>query len=133
MGASVQPEEQTNVRHYPTPHAPGPRSRRGRIARRVRLDAAHRRQHPSHDRDCDRPDVDPTADRVAADPTDIPDPIDRDSPAEVDVTLRSEEVVAEVEGGVTFSYMTYGGQVPGPFIRVRQGDTLNLILSAIVA
>ena len=65
-------------------------------------------------------------DRVAADPTDIPDPIDRDSPTEVDVTLRSEEVVAELEDGVTFRYMTYGGQVPGPLIRVRQGDTVNL-------
>jgi len=65
-------------------------------------------------------------DRVAADPTDIPDPIDRDSATEVDVTLRSEEVVAELEDGVTFRYMTYGGQVPGPLIRVRQGDTVNL-------
>ncbi|WP_144905526.1 copper-containing nitrite reductase [Halobellus captivus] len=65
-------------------------------------------------------------DRIAADPTDIPDPIDRDSPAEVDVTLRSEEMTAEVEEGVTFTYMTYNGQVPGPFIRVRQGDTVNL-------
>jgi nitrite reductase (NO-forming) len=66
------------------------------------------------------------ADRIAADPLDIPDPIDRDAPAEVDVTLRSEEVVAEIEDGVTFSYMTYGGQVPGPLVRVRQGDTVNL-------
>ena len=46
-----------------------------------------------------------TADRVAADPTDVPDPIDRDEPAEVDVTLRPEEVTAEVEDGVTFTYM----------------------------
>ncbi|KAB1190379.1 nitrite reductase, copper-containing [Haloferax sp. MBLA0076] len=65
-------------------------------------------------------------DMVAADPTDIPDPIDRNEPAEVDVTLRPEEVTAEVEDGVTFTYMTYNGQVPGPFIRVRQGDTVNL-------
>ena len=68
----------------------------------------------------------PTADRVAADPTDVPDPIDRDQPAEVDVTLRPEEVRAEVEDGVTFDYLTYNGQVPGPMIRVRKGDTVNL-------
>jgi nitrite reductase (NO-forming) len=67
-----------------------------------------------------------TADRVAADATDVPDPIDRDEPAEVDVTLRPEEVTAEVEDGVTFTYMTYNGQVPGPMIRVRKGDTVNL-------
>ncbi|UVE52270.1 nitrite reductase, copper-containing (plasmid) [Haloferax larsenii] len=67
-----------------------------------------------------------TSDQVAADPTDIPEPIDRDEPAEVDVTLRPEEVTAEVEKGVTFTYMTYNGTVPGPMIRVRQGDTVNL-------
>ncbi|WP_115863453.1 copper-containing nitrite reductase [Halorussus litoreus] len=67
-----------------------------------------------------------TADRVAADPTDIPDPIDRDEPAEVDVTLRAEEVTAEIEEGVTFNFMTFNGRIPGPMVRVRQGDTVNL-------
>jgi len=68
----------------------------------------------------------PEVDRVAADPTDIPGPIERDEPAEVDVTLRPEEVTAEIEPGVTFDYMTYNGTVPGPMIRVRRGDTVNL-------
>jgi len=68
----------------------------------------------------------PQVDRIAADPTDIPDPIDRDTPKTVDLTLRPEEVTAEIEPGVTFDYMTYNGQVPGPMIRVRQGDTINL-------
>ena len=68
----------------------------------------------------------PDVDRVAADPTDIPDPIDRDEPAEIDVTLRTEEVTAEVEDGVTFTYMAYNGQVPGPMIRARRGDTIDL-------
>ncbi|UPW01391.1 copper-containing nitrite reductase [Halorussus gelatinilyticus] len=67
-----------------------------------------------------------TAKRVAAAPTDIPDPISRNESKEVDVTLRPEEVTAEVEDGVTFNYMTYNGQVPGPMIRVRKGDTVNL-------
>ena len=67
-----------------------------------------------------------TVDRVAADPTDVPGPIDRNEPAEVDVTLRPEEVTAEIEDGVTFDYMTYNGQVPGPLIRVRKGDTVDL-------
>jgi len=67
-----------------------------------------------------------TADRVAADPTDVPDPIDRDESREVDVTLRAEEVTAEIEDGVTFNYMTFDGRVPGPMVRVRRGDTVNL-------
>ena len=65
-------------------------------------------------------------DRVAADPTDLPPPIDRDHAETVAVTLRPEEVTAEIEPGVTFDFMTYNGQVPGPFIRVRQGDTVDL-------
>jgi len=64
--------------------------------------------------------------RVAADPTDIPDPIDRDEPKTVEVTLRSEEVTAEIEDGVEFDFMTYNGRIPGPMVRVRQGDTVDL-------
>jgi nitrite reductase (NO-forming) len=68
----------------------------------------------------------PSIDRIAADPTDIPEPIDRDEPETVEVTLRAEEVTAEVEDGVEFDYMTYNGQIPGPMIRVREGDTVDL-------
>ena len=63
---------------------------------------------------------------MTADPLDLPGPIDRSAPAEVDVTLRPEEVSAEIDDGVTFDFMTYNGQVPGPLIRVREGDTVNL-------
>ncbi len=67
-------------------------------------------------------------DRIAADPRDIPEPIARDTPAEVDVELETREVIAEVEPGVTFPYMTFSGQVPGPFVRTRVGDTVNLTI-----
>jgi len=70
----------------------------------------------------------PTVDRVAADPTDIPDPVDWTSPKHHDITLEVKEVVAEIEPGVTFNYMTFDGQVPGPMIRVRQGDTVSFTL-----
>ena len=66
--------------------------------------------------------------RVAADPTAIPGPIKRRKPAVVDVVLEAREVVAEIEPGVTYRFMTYNGQIPGPMIRVRQGDTINLTL-----
>ena len=66
--------------------------------------------------------------RVAADPTAIPAPIKRRKPAEIDVVLEAREVVAEIEPGVTYRFMTYNGQIPGPMIRVRQGDTVNLTL-----
>jgi len=68
----------------------------------------------------------PRVDRVAADPTDIPGPISRRTPKTHEVTLVAKEVVAEIEDGVQFKHMTWNGQVPGPMIRVRQGDTVNL-------
>ena len=67
-------------------------------------------------------------DQVAADPTDIPDPIDRDEPKTHDVTLTVEEVTAEIEPGVTYDYLTFDGQIPGPMVRVRQGDTINFTM-----
>jgi len=69
-----------------------------------------------------------TAERVAADPTVLPPPIHRRGPKRHEVVLEPKEVIAEIEPGVTFSYMTFGGQVPGPMIRVRQGDTVRLTL-----
>jgi nitrite reductase (NO-forming) len=64
--------------------------------------------------------------RVALDPASVPAPIDRDEPTHHDVTLEVEEVTAEIEPGVTFDFMTFGGTVPGPMLRVRRGDTVSL-------
>ncbi|RQG95876.1 copper-containing nitrite reductase [Natrarchaeobius chitinivorans] len=65
-------------------------------------------------------------DHVAADPTAIPPPVDWDEPRTHEITLESIEVTAEVEPGVTLDFMTYEGQIPGPMIRVREGDTIDL-------
>ena len=69
---------------------------------------------------------------VAADPTDVPDPIDRDHSTHHEVELEAREVVAEVEDGVTFEFMTFDGQVPGPMIRVREGDALPLADATVI-
>ncbi|HKJ33571.1 MAG TPA: copper-containing nitrite reductase [Balneolales bacterium] len=66
--------------------------------------------------------------RVAADPTNIPAPIHRSHAITHDITLEAKEVTAEIEPGVTFKYMTWNGQIPGPMIRIRQGDTVNVTL-----
>ncbi|QSX01129.1 copper-containing nitrite reductase [Haloterrigena alkaliphila] len=65
-------------------------------------------------------------DRIARDPTDIPAPVDWTEPREHDITIRAQDVTAEIEPGVTFTYMTFEGQVPGPMVRVRRGDRVNL-------
>ncbi|WP_144905970.1 copper-containing nitrite reductase [Halobellus captivus] len=80
----------------------------------------------------DDPDLGPAktadVDRIAADPRDIPAPITRSKPTTVEVELETRELVAEVEPGVTFTYMTFNDQVPGPFIRTRVGDTVDLTI-----
>lgn len=69
-----------------------------------------------------------TLKRIAADPTILPPPIHRSHAITQHVTLETKEVVAEIEPGVVFHYMTFGGQVPGPMVRVRQGDTIHFTL-----
>jgi nitrite reductase (NO-forming) len=67
-------------------------------------------------------------DRIAADPRDVPEPIDRDTSKTVEVELETTERVAEVEPGVTFTYMTFDDQIPGPMVRARVGDTIDLTI-----
>ncbi len=63
---------------------------------------------------------------IAKDPTDLPGPLNRNFSAEVDLYIESREVVAEIEPGTTHTYWAYNGTVPGPFFRVRQGDTVTV-------
>lgn len=66
---------------------------------------------------------------VVAEPTHIPAPIaGRNHPVHHEIKLEALEVDGEIEPGATFSYMTFDGQVPGPMIRVRRGDTITLTL-----
>lgn len=63
---------------------------------------------------------------IARDPKDIPPPIARTNPETVKVEIEAKEVISEMAPGITFNYWTFGGKVPGPFIRVREGDTVEL-------
>ncbi len=58
----------------------------------------------------------------------VPPPIDRDYPAKVIVDLEVRELDLEISEGVTYTFWTYGGTVPGSFIRVRQGDSVEFHL-----
>eukprot|EP01084_Bolivina_argentea_P282664 483903_1 len=52
----------------------------------------------------------------------------RSEPITHRITLTTVEVVAELEEGHTFEFMTYNATVPGPPIRVRVGDWIDLTL-----
>jgi len=65
---------------------------------------------------------------VLTSPPNVPPPTQRHSPARVIVDLEVKEVDMEIAEGVTYTFWTFGGTVPGSFIRVRQGDTVEFHL-----
>ncbi|MBS0584301.1 MAG: nitrite reductase, copper-containing [Proteobacteria bacterium] len=65
---------------------------------------------------------------VLTSPPNVPPPIHRDKPAKVIVELEVVEKEMPISEGVTYTFWTFGGTVPGSFIRVRQGDTVELHL-----
>ena len=50
------------------------------------------------------------------------------APAKVIVELEVREVERPIAEGVNYTFWTFGGTVPGSFIRVRQGDTVEFHL-----
>lgn len=65
---------------------------------------------------------------VARDPSIVPEPIHRTEPTTVKVKLTAKEVVAEIAPGATYAFWTFDGTVPGPMLRVMEGDTVELTL-----
>ena len=61
---------------------------------------------------------------VLTSPPLVPPPTGRNFPAKVVVELEVREVEMPIAEGVTYTFWTFGGTVPGSFIRVRQGDTV---------
>lgn len=58
----------------------------------------------------------------------VPPPITRKVPAKVRVDLEVVEVTKAISEGVDYTFWTFGGTVPGSFIRIRQGDTVQFHL-----
>jgi nitrite reductase (NO-forming) len=69
-----------------------------------------------------------TDDEIGADPALVPPPIARKEPGTVSYRLTAREVTARIEDGTTFDYWCYDGQVPGPMLRARVGDTVEVTL-----
>ena len=65
---------------------------------------------------------------IARDPADIPPPITRRTPEHVLVELETVEVEARLDDKATYPFWTFNGRVPGPFVRVRVGDTVEVRL-----
>lgn len=65
---------------------------------------------------------------IVRDPADLPGPLDRRGPQLVKVHLDTIEVTGQLDDGVTYKYWTYNGKVPGPLVRVRVGDTVEVTM-----
>ncbi|MCC7369534.1 MAG: nitrite reductase, copper-containing [Chloroflexi bacterium] len=55
-------------------------------------------------------------------------PIPQRGPQLVKYEVETTEVTAMMDDGVAYTYWTFGSTVPGPMLRVRQGDTVELTL-----
>ena len=70
----------------------------------------------------------PAAVDISRDPTDLPAPIGVRAPQHVRIDLETKEVLGKLDDGTTYQYWTFDGKVPGPFIRVRVGDSVEVHL-----
>ena len=65
---------------------------------------------------------------VLTSPPMVPPATGRTAPAKVIVELEVVEKEMQISEGVSYTFWTFGGTVPGSFIRVRQGDTVEFHL-----
>lgn len=71
----------------------------------------------------------PAEETVQALAPQAPPPVGRSSPKTVRIALETVEKTMPMADGVDYQFWTFGGAVPGPMLRVRQGDTVELTLS----
>lgn len=70
-----------------------------------------------------------SAQSIIRNPSDLPAAIGDRGPRTVEVDLTAREVTGQLADGATYDYFTFNEQIPGPMIRVRVGDTVELHLS----
>ena len=58
----------------------------------------------------------------------VPPPITRDYATKVIIDLEVIELEMEIADGVKYVFWTFGGTVPGSFIRIREGDYVEFHL-----
>lgn len=61
-------------------------------------------------------------------PPQVPPQLKRNYPSKVKVELEVREVEGPIADGVKYTFWTFGGTVPGSFIRVREGDEVEFHL-----
>jgi nitrite reductase (NO-forming) len=67
---------------------------------------------------------------VLTDAPAVPPPITRKTATKVVVHLEVKEVQGRLADGVDYTFWTFGGKVPGKFIRIREGDDVEFHLDS---
>ena len=75
------------------------------------------------------PDVTGVETAVLTQAPNVPPPITRKKPAKVIVNVEVREVTKRLADGVEYVFWTFGGNVPGSFIRVRESDQVEFHLN----
>lgn len=65
---------------------------------------------------------------IAKDPNDLPKTVEYGEDGVVEVNITTREVIAEMADGTTFNYWIFDNTIPGPFLRVKEGDTVRLTI-----
>ena len=71
----------------------------------------------------------PIEQAILTSPPHVPPAIKRQYAARMVVNLEVREVVAKLADGVEYTFWTFGGSVPGSFIRIREGDVVEFHLN----
>ncbi len=76
----------------------------------------------------DLPEIKGEETAVLTDAPEVPPPITRKHATKVIVNLETRELRARLADGVDYTFWTFGGKVPGKFIRIREGDLVEFRL-----
>ncbi len=71
----------------------------------------------------------PVIEAVLTQAPNVPPPVARNYAAKVVVNMETQEKVMRMADGVDYMFWTFGGQVPGQFMRIREGDEVEFNLS----
>jgi nitrite reductase (NO-forming) len=72
--------------------------------------------------------VSATAADISRDPADLPPAVGDRGPRHVSFNLEVVEKIGRLSDNATYDYWTFNGQVPGPMMRARVGDTITVSL-----
>ena len=66
---------------------------------------------------------------ISQDPNAVPKALGTRAPQFVKYAIETVELEGRLDDGTTFTYWTFGRKVPGPMLRVKEGDTVEVALT----